>query len=142
MRCIIMQHQRCQSNVKPALFMPFKTSLASSSASPRARAAATGKSAPATPPNRRKQPQGDKFPPSTGGTPAPNSRGLRTSVNVYGSDLDCLEPLRVFLRKQTGLRVIKDSTLIQVLCRTCQPSPAHVAALQAVQQTTSRRYRS
>ena len=123
--------------------MPAKNVSAPSTGSPRRRTTSpANKAAVPTATTHRHWPQSDKSPPGTGGIPFPASRGLRTSVNVYGSDLDCLEPLRVFLRKQTGLRVIKDSTLIQVLCRTCQPSPTHVAALQAVQQTTSRRYRS
>lgn len=121
--------------------MPAKNVPAPSSGNPRRRASSTAKKAADAPAasTRRHWPESEKSPPGTGGIPSP--RGLRTSVNVYGSDLDSLEPLRVYLRKQTGLRVVRDSTLIQVLCRTCQPAPAHVAALKAVQQTTSRQYR-
>jgi hypothetical protein len=32
----------------------------------------------------------------------PADRGIRTSVSLYGSDLAHLEPLRAFLRQQTG----------------------------------------
>lgn len=62
-----------------------------------------------------------------------SSRGRRTSVNVFDQDLDFLEGLRVHLRAATGLRVIRDSSLVQVVCRVHgKPGPAHVAALKEV----------
>ena len=70
---------------------------------------------------------------------APAIRGRRTSINMFDSDLDFLEPLRVYLRKQTGLRVIRDSTLLQVLCRGYTPGPEHVEALAAVEALDGRR---
>lgn len=85
----------------------------------------------------RHRPQSEKSPPAPGGTPpAPSpsgARGRRTSVNLYDSDLDLLEPLRVALRASTGLRVIRDSSLVQVVCRVHgKPGPEHVAALREV----------
>ena len=129
-------------DTQPITVMPSRTTPASSSGSPRPRAAATGKRTVATASNHRHWPQSDKSPPGTGGTLLPGDRGTRTSVNVYGSDLDRLESLRVYLRKQTGLRVIKDSSLLQVLCRTCKPLPEHVDALRAVLAQSGRNYRT
>ena len=101
--------------------------------------------------SNRHRPASEKSPVAlaseTGGTPAlpvlveSADRGIRTSVSLYERDLDELEPLRAYLRQQTGLRVIKDSTLVQVACRTCEPSLAHVDALHAVLAVTGRKYR-
>ena len=66
-------------------------------------------------------------------------RGKRTSVNLFDSDLELLDPLRDYLRKRTGIRVIRDSTLVQVLCRAYQPSDASVAAFEEVTRLDQRR---
>ena len=66
-------------------------------------------------------------------------RGRRTSVNVFDSDLELLEPLRDFLRKKTGVRVIRDSTLIQVLCRCYEPNESSVAAFHQVMSLDQRK---
>ena len=96
----------------------------------------------------RHRPQSEKSPVApasgTGGTPAvpaPAERGIRTSISLYESDLDCLEPLRVLLRTETGVRSVPDSAMVQTLCRVCKPGPEHVAAFRAVLASTGRTYR-
>lgn len=70
---------------------------------------------------------------------APLPRGKRTSVNLFDSDLELLDPLRDFLRKKTGVRVIRDSTLVQVLCRAYEPSETSVTAFREVTALDQRR---
>ena len=69
---------------------------------------------------------------------SPGARGRRPSVNVFECDLVALEPLRAYLRAETGLRVIRDSALVQVACRVFVPGPAAVAALRAVMAADGR----
>ena len=87
----------------------------------------TAKKVPAA---RRGKPASSK--PRPGASPPGPPRGKRTSVNVFDADLELLEPLRVSLRAATGLRVLRDSTLVQVACRVFSTGPAAVAALREV----------
>ena len=72
---------------------------------------------------------------------ASSARGQRTSITLFRSDLDALGPLRAFLAAQTGLPVLRDSTLVQVACRVFHVGPAAVTTLREILAADGRRGR-
>lgn len=65
-------------------------------------------------------------------------RGGKTSVNLFESDLELLEFLRDFLKKE-GFRKVADSQLLRLMCRDYQPGPSTVETMRQIMSEDGRR---
>ena len=65
-------------------------------------------------------------------------KGGKTSVNLFESDLELLESLRDFLKKE-GFRKVADSQLLRLMCRDYQVGPNTVETLKQIMSEDGRR---
>ena len=66
------------------------------------------------------------------------SRGSKTSVNIFESDLELLDVLREFLKKE-GFRKVADSQLLRLMCRDYKPGTGTVEIMRQIVSEDGRR---
>lgn len=65
-------------------------------------------------------------------------KGGKTSVNLFEADLELLDPLKDFLKKE-GFRKVADSQLMRLLCRDYKPGPTTVETMKRIVKEDGRR---
>lgn len=66
------------------------------------------------------------------------SRGSKTSVNIFESDLELLDTVRDFLKGE-GFRKVADSQLLRLMCRDYKPGPNTVEIMRQIVSEDGRR---